>query len=238
MSIFGLTCSAGTPTANEHNPRPSSPIWRWPSSLDVAPQIGGCGFCSGLGSTRRCGIDQYLPSNEYSSFVQQPTTWPIASCHISRVSPGSIAEALELGTRRRTSGAEVDASVADQVEDGDRLGGAHRVVVRLRHEPDAVPEPDPFGLARRSRRRAPRGWSSASTPRGSGARPSRRRPTRSARRRRPARSCSGTRGVRSPASTGGRPGSRRTVRSARELPTRLPTQGAKGWGASTDARSL
>src|SRR3954470_3747455 len=46
MSIFFSTPSGGTPTANEHNPRPSAPICRCPSSLDVAPHNGGCGCCS------------------------------------------------------------------------------------------------------------------------------------------------------------------------------------------------
>src|SRR3954467_7746719 len=88
MSIFFFTSSGGTPTANEHNPSPSAPICRCPSSLDVAPHNGGCGCCTGLGCTRRRGICQYLPSNSCSSLVQQPTTCSIASCHIARVSCG------------------------------------------------------------------------------------------------------------------------------------------------------
>jgi hypothetical protein len=69
---------------------PSFPICRWPSRLVVAPQIGGWGSCSGFGSTRRRGIDQYSPSNSYSSFVQQPTMCPSASRHMGRVSRGSM----------------------------------------------------------------------------------------------------------------------------------------------------
>ncbi len=56
----------------------------------VAPHSGGCGFCHGLGCTRRLGICQYSPSNSYSSLVQQPTMCPTASCHICRLSAGSM----------------------------------------------------------------------------------------------------------------------------------------------------
>ena len=69
---------------------PRRPISVWPSSDVVAPQIGGCGCCSGFGSTRRFGSDQYLPWSSTSSFVQQSTMWPSASRHIGRVSFGSM----------------------------------------------------------------------------------------------------------------------------------------------------
>src|SRR5207249_7121395 len=58
------------------------------------------------------------------------------------------AEALELGARRRATGAELDAPVAEQVEDRRRLRGAHGVVVRLRHQPHAVADPQVLGLGR------------------------------------------------------------------------------------------
>ena len=51
--------------------------------------MGGCGFWSGLGWTRRLGICQYFPENSYSSLVQHPTTCSMASCHMARVSAGS-----------------------------------------------------------------------------------------------------------------------------------------------------
>jgi len=56
----------------------------------VAVQIGGWGFWSGFGSTRRFGIDQCLPENSHSSWVQQPTMWSSASESISRVWCGSM----------------------------------------------------------------------------------------------------------------------------------------------------
>ncbi len=39
--------------------------------------------------TRRLGMFQKRPENSYSSLVQQPTTWPMASCHMARESAGS-----------------------------------------------------------------------------------------------------------------------------------------------------
>jgi hypothetical protein len=41
------------------------------------------------------------------------------------------AEALELRARGRPPGGEVDPAVGDEIEDGDRLGRADRVVVGL-----------------------------------------------------------------------------------------------------------
>ena len=52
--------------------------------------MGGHGLWSGLGITRRRGIDQYWPSNSYSSFIQQPAIWSTASIHMARVSLGSM----------------------------------------------------------------------------------------------------------------------------------------------------
>ena len=113
---------------------------------------------------------------------------------LGRVDP----EALELGPRRRAAGAEVDPALREQVEHGHRLRRPHRVVVGLGHEAHAVAEPDPLGAAPRWRRRAPRGSSSGSTPARSGARRSRRRPSRSGPRRWPAPGCCGRRRARCP----------------------------------------
>ena len=70
--------------------------------------------------------------------------WPPATCRAS--SAGIDAEALELGAGGRATGAEVDAAVGDEVEHGHRLGRAHRVVVRLGHQPHAEAEAHPLGL--------------------------------------------------------------------------------------------
>ena len=61
--------------------------------LDVAPQIGGCGFCNGLGCTRRgAPMCQYLPSAWYVSFVHAPTMCSSASLHMARVSCGLMSK--------------------------------------------------------------------------------------------------------------------------------------------------
>ena len=51
-------------------------------------------------------------------------------------------EPAEFRERRRFTGAELDAALRDQVERGDALGDARRVVVLRRHQHDAVPQPD------------------------------------------------------------------------------------------------
>src|SRR5262249_30104765 len=61
---------------------------------------------------------------------------------------GVDAEAFELDARGGSAGAEVDAPVGDQVEHRDRLGGAHGVVVRLRHQAHAVAEAHVRGAGR------------------------------------------------------------------------------------------
>ena len=70
----------------------------------------------------------------------------MASCHMPRVSAGSMPKPSSSARVERAAGAEVDPAVGDEVEHGDRLGRAHRVVVRLRHEPHAEAEPHPLGL--------------------------------------------------------------------------------------------
>src|SRR5437879_6491571 len=88
MATLRASSSGGVPTENDSSPSPSLPIILWPDSLPVAAHTGGCGSWIGLGSTRRLGIDQYLPLNSYSSFVQQPTMCSSPSCHMGRVSSG------------------------------------------------------------------------------------------------------------------------------------------------------
>ena len=80
----------GTKTLNDSSPMPKEPTMWWVSSLPAAAHMGGHGFWSGLGITRRRGIDQYSPSKLYSSFIQQPAMCSTASVHMARVSLGSM----------------------------------------------------------------------------------------------------------------------------------------------------
>ena len=229
MSIFFFTSSGGTPTANEHSPRPSSPTWWWPSSLVVAPQIGGCGFCSGF------GLHAPLRHRPVLALELVLVVGPAADDVLDRLAPHLArlvrvdAEPFELDAGRRAAGAEVDATVAEQVEHRDGLRGAHRMVVGLRHQAGRRSRGACSRSAPRSRRTAPRGSSSASTPRGSGARRSR---TRGSRARSPAMRLLERVLVRAVLAlarpTDGRPGSRRTTRSASRPPdsevTHSPTR--------------
>ena len=146
MSIFSFTSSGDTPTANEQRPRPSSPTWRWPSSL------------TGRAPERRVRLLQRL--GQHAPLRHRPVlalelvlvVGPAADDVVDGLLPHLArlvrvdAEALELGPGRRAAGAEVDPAVGDQVEHGGRLGRAHRVVVRLGHEPHAVAEAHALGL--------------------------------------------------------------------------------------------
>jgi hypothetical protein len=56
---------------------------------------------------------------------------------------GRDAEALELGARGGLPGAPLHAAVGDEIEGGQTLGDARRVIVAGRHQDDAVAEADP-----------------------------------------------------------------------------------------------
>ena len=143
--IRSPSSSGGTPIVNESSPRPSSPAITWLAGLLDATQSGGCGFWSGFGCTRRGGTFQNVPSHSKTSSVHAPTIMRSASSHMGRVSFGIDAEALELGARRRPTGAELDPAVGDDVEDRAALRGADRVVERSREEPDAVADAQTLG---------------------------------------------------------------------------------------------
>ena len=110
--------------------------------------MGGCGFCQGLGCTRRRGICQYSPANSYSSFVQHPTMCSIASCHMRRLSPGSTPKPSSSARVAERPVPRSTRPVREQVEHGHRLRRPHRMVVGLGHQAHAVAEPDALGPRR------------------------------------------------------------------------------------------
>ena len=125
--MFLTSSSGGKPTVNEHRPIPCLPTSRWPSMLLVAPKIGGCGFWSGLGSTRRgAPMCQNSPSAWYSSSVHAPTMCWRASRHIARVwlgstaKPSSSARVDERPVPKSTRPSEIRSSTA--ADSAERIG--------------------------------------------------------------------------------------------------------------------
>ena len=59
------------------------------SRFEHATHIGGCGFCTGFGTTLRTGIEKYLPSKPgYGSIAIMLATCSTVSRHIARRSSG------------------------------------------------------------------------------------------------------------------------------------------------------
>ena len=77
------------PSVTPSIPIPFSPASTAVSGLCTATQIGGCGSCTGFGSTFRGGIEKCRPLIENSSLVHIFTTERVDSSHISFVSSGS-----------------------------------------------------------------------------------------------------------------------------------------------------
>jgi hypothetical protein len=71
-------------------PRPFSAASRIVSRREHATHSGGCGFCTGLGTTLRGGIVTYLPSTPVNGVsVRQRTAVSRPSSHASRLVTGS-----------------------------------------------------------------------------------------------------------------------------------------------------
>ena len=135
--------------------------------------------------------------------------WRSASDHIGAGGVRVDIETFELGARRRTPRAELDPPVAEQIEHRHRLRGADRVVVGPRQGGGRRSRSGCARCGPRSRRRAPRDWSSANTPRGSDARRSTHCESPPRRRGPPAPASTDTRRARYVASRDERRGSRR-----------------------------
>ena len=99
---------------------PFSAARRIVSRREHATHSGGCGFCSGLGTTLRGGIVTKRPStpaNGSSTIIRVTTS--SASSHCSRFVSRSTPKPAELGARRRLPRAELDAAAGDEVERRD-----------------------------------------------------------------------------------------------------------------------
>ena len=220
---------------NEHSPMPCFPISLWPGMLLVAPKIGGCGCCSGFGQHAALA----RPS---SSTCRRPGTRLRSTRPRCGRAPRATSRASRRDRRRSPRARRASTSGRCRSRRGRRRGGrAPRPTPRCGSggctASAAGARRSRCGCSRcapRPRRRAPRGSSSASTPRGSGAPPSRTRGTPPCRRARPARACSCTPGAPCRASRAWRRGSRRTARTSS---SRTPLEGVVDQGADGIQRS-
>ena len=105
--------------ANVSAPMPFSAASRIVSRRLHATHSGGCGFCTGLGTTLRGGIVTNLPSTPVNGVsIMQRTAISRPSSHCSRLLQRVDAEAAELGLAGRLAAAELDPAVGDEVEHG------------------------------------------------------------------------------------------------------------------------
>jgi hypothetical protein len=94
------------------------------------PRAAGAAFCSGLGTTLRCGIETKRPSMPGERLLDEHPRDGVERLVPLRALRRPVdAEALELGAARGLAGAELDAAVGDEVERRDGLGDARGVLV-------------------------------------------------------------------------------------------------------------
>ena len=202
------------------------PSWaaRWiVSRFEQATQIGGCGFCTGLGTTLRSGNREVLALEAGVGVHHHHVGDLLDGLQPHGPSVGRVdSEPRQLGPRGRlarpksTRPLETRSSVA--IRSATRAG----VVVAGRHQDDAVAEADALGALAGRRPGTPRAPRSASTPRGSGARPPRRSRCPAGRPARPGRARPGTAAARRRAPTAGAADARRRCRPPRGTPSRRP----------------
>ena len=88
-----LRCSSKSPDVKPMAPRPLSPASRYVSGWPQATHIGGCGFCTGFGSTVSPSTLWNLPLKITSSSAMRRGISSTPSIHRSRVSAGSTSNA-------------------------------------------------------------------------------------------------------------------------------------------------
>ena len=142
-------CS-GEPVVKHSTPRPMRAAFSNVPGLPAATHIGGCGSCSGFGSTLRGGIEKNSPSKRV-----------LVSRHMRLNCGSDLVEHLAWSARGRRCRSRV-CSVVDEprpmpnsnrpprevVEHRDALGDAGRVVHRRRDVEDARAEVDALGARR------------------------------------------------------------------------------------------
>ncbi len=111
-----------------------------------ATHTGGCGFCSGLGTTLRGGHLDVLTLEAGERLLDHAADGNLERFlpHLALVR-GIDAEPAELTHRGRLAGPELDAPVGDQVERRHPLGDPGRMVDLRRQVHDPETEPNVAG---------------------------------------------------------------------------------------------
>ena len=210
-----VRASSGSTKEKASAPMPFGAATLIVSRLVQAIHIGGCGFCTGFGTTLRQGKEKVLALEAGVGLHHHHVGDLLGRLERhGALFLGRDVEAAELQPRRAFADAEVEPAARDDVERRQALGGARRMVVVGDHLADAVADADGSWSAPRRRRGTPPARRSASIPPGSGARPPRRSRSRAGRRARPAPAPGGTAAPRRPRSRVAAAGARRRSRSA------------------------
>ena len=114
-----------------------------------ATQTGGCGFWRGFGNTFRGGMVTNLPGVARERRLGEAAQRDPQALLPHRALLGRIdEEAAELGFGRRLAASRSRPAARDEIERGDALGDARRMVESRRRLHDAVPEPHVLGALR------------------------------------------------------------------------------------------
>ena len=165
----------GSTKAKVSAPMPSRAANLMVSRFEHATHSGGWGFCAGLGTTLRHGMEKYSPSIPRVGLHDHHVAALLGGLGPRWAFVGVLnVESAQLHCGRRLAGAEIHPAVGDEVQGGDALGHPGRVVV-LRAASARCHAP---ALSARCagwpRPRTPPGPTSGSTPPRSGAPPPRR----------------------------------------------------------------
>jgi hypothetical protein len=122
----------------------------------------GAGFTEGRGLAARHpqrrmrvldGLGDHRPGRDAVELarMRERVLRPHARDHLDGLTPLRLGglridlETVHLDKRGRATGAQVHASIADDVQHGGALGNADRMVVRTRQQGDGVTDPDALG---------------------------------------------------------------------------------------------
>ena len=144
-SAVRRSCSANVTAATPRQPMPRSAASSSVPGVVTVTHSGGCGSCTGVGSTRRSGIRQPMPSWANGSPDHILGSTCTYSSHVCLVRSGSTSKPPSSVHVDDRAVPTLEPPAGEDVERGGPLGDAHRVV-HLRDAHDgAVADPDPLG---------------------------------------------------------------------------------------------